>query len=286
MLNMSINSEDIMQEIQWFPGHMAKAKRQLNELLKYLDLLIEVRDARIPMISHNSDLGSILGKKPVIVLLNKVDLADPEVTGKWRAWFREQQIPVIEVNGKNGKGVEEIWKIAAEQLGEKKPVRAKRIGVVGIPNVGKSSILNRLLGIGAARTGNTPGVTRGKQWIKYKGFEILDTPGLLPPKIDCRSEGYKLALVGTIRDEIVPVYDLALYLLEEFGAGLFAKEAAYPAHLAAEAQLLWFAAKRKFIAKGGEPDLNRAAGTLLHEFRNGRLSRISLERPPTGESAD
>lgn len=274
-----------MQEIQWFPGHMAKAKRQLDELLKYLDLLIEVRDARIPISSHNSDLGTILGKKTVIVLLNKVDLADPAVTSKWRAWFTGQKTPVIEVNGKNGKGVEEIWKIAAVQFGEKKLQRAKRIGVVGIPNVGKSSILNRLLGTGAARTGNTPGVTRGKQWIKHKGFEILDTPGLLPPKINDQSEGYKLALVGTIRDEIVPVYDLALYLLENFGADLFKKEDSYPVRLSAEAQLVWLANKRKFLAKGGEPDLNRAAGTLLHEFRNGRLSRISLEQPPTAESA-
>ncbi len=276
-----------MQEIQWFPGHMAKAKRQLTELLKYLDLLIEVRDARIPVSSHNSDLESILGKKPVIVLLNKIDLADPAVTGQWRAWFTSQKIQVIEVNGKNGKGVEEIWKVAAGQFGAKASSRAKRIGVVGIPNVGKSSILNRLLGTGTARTGNTPGVTRGKQWVKQKGFEILDTPGLLPPKINDQSEGYKLALVGTIRDEIVPVYELALYLLENYGAGLFEKEESYPIEHSPEAQLLWFAEKRKFLVKGGEPDLNRAAGTLLHEFKNGRINRISLERPPmTAASVD
>lgn len=275
-----------MQEIQWFPGHMAKAKRQLTELLKYLDVLIEVRDARIPLTSHNSDLESILGKKTVIVLLNKIDLADPLVTGKWGAWFTGQKTPVIEVNGKNGKGVEEIWKVAAAQFGGKASGRAKRIGVVGIPNVGKSSILNRLLGTGAARTGNTPGVTRGKQWIKHKGFEILDTPGLLPPKINDQSEGYKLALVGTIRDEIVPMYDLALYLLENYGVLLFEKEDSYPKDLSVEFQLIWFANKRKFLVKGGEPDLNRAAGTLLHEFRNGRLNRISLERPPTVESVD
>lgn len=275
-----------MQEIQWFPGHMAKAKRQLAELMRYLDLLIEVRDARVPITSHNNDLEPFLGKKPLLVLLNKVDLADPAVTGKWRAWFVGQKTPVIEVNGKNGKGVEEIWKIAAAQFGGKVSGRSKRIGVVGIPNVGKSSILNRLLGTGAARVGNTPGVTRGKQWIKHKGFEILDTPGLLPPKIGDQSEGYKLALIGAIRDEIAPVYDLARYLLENYGAFLFEKEVSFPKDLSSEAQIIWFANKSKFLIKGGEPDLNRAVGTLLHEFRNGRLGRISLERPPSAESAD
>lgn len=275
-----------MQEIQWFPGHMAKAKRQLSELLRYLDLLIEVRDARIPFASHNGDLDSILGKKPFVVVLNKIDLADPETTKEWSRWFSKQKIPMLEINGKNGSGVEKIWRIAAEQLEGKGSARPKRIAVVGIPNVGKSSILNRLLGTGAARTGNTPGVTRGKQWIKQKGFEILDTPGLLPPKINDQSDGYKLALVGTIRDEIVPVYDLALYLLENYGADLFKNNKAYPQDQSSEEQLMWFAEKRKFLAKGGEPDLNRAAGTLLHEFRNGRIDRISLERPQNGESAD
>lgn len=270
-----------MQEIHWYPGHMAKAKRQLNELLRYLDLLIEVRDARIPITSHNSDLDSIFGKKPVVVVLNKIDLADPEITRSWILWFAQQNISMIEVNGKNGNGVEQIWRIAAEQSGGKAPARAKRIAVVGIPNVGKSSILNRLLGTGAARTGNTPGVTRGKQWIKHQGFEILDTPGLLPPKISNRTEGYKLALVGTVKDEIVDGYDLALYLLANYGAKLFEKDLSYPRQLSAEEQLVWFAEKRKFLIKGGEPDLNRATGTLLHEFRNARLNRVSLEWPPT-----
>ena len=275
-----------MEEVHWFPGHMAKAKRQLSEMLRYLDLLIEVRDARIPITSHNNDLESMLGKKPVIVLLNKTDLADPAATCRWQVWFRSQKTLVLEVNGKNGRGVEEIWKIAAAQFGGKASGRVKRIAVIGIPNVGKSSILNRLLGKGAARTGNTPGVTRGKQWVKHKGFEILDTPGLLPPKIEERSQGYKLALIGTIKDEIVPIYDLALHMLENYGTSLFEKEISYPKQFSPEEQLLWFAEKRKFLAKGGELDLNRAAQTLLHEFRNGRLSKITLELPPNVESAD
>lgn len=274
-----------MQDIHWFPGHMAKAKKQLAELLRYLDLLVEVRDARIPITSHNSDLDRILGKKPVVVVLNKIDLADPEVTSKWSNWFAKHKTTMIEVNGKNGNGVEKIWRIAAELLEEKGLVRAKRIAVVGIPNVGKSSILNRLLGTGAARTGNTPGVTRGKQWIKHRGFEILDTPGLLPPKITDRTDGYKLALVGTIKDDIVDGYDLALYLLENYGAKLFTNDNSYPKQLSAEEQLVWFAEKRKFLVKGGEPDLNRATNTLLSEFRNARLNRVSLESPPTGPAS-
>lgn len=274
-----------MQDIHWYPGHMAKAKRQLSELLRYLDLLIEVRDARIPITSHNTDLEPILGKKPVVAVLNKIDLADPGVTPRWSDWFAEHKIPMIAVNGKNGNGVEKIWRIAAEQLRDKSLARAKRVAVVGIPNVGKSSILNRLLGTGAARTGNIPGVTRGKQWIKHQDFEILDTPGLLPPKITNQTEGYKLALVGTIKDEIVDGYDLALYLLENYGAKLFINDNSYPKQLSAEEQLVWFAEKRKFLVKGGEPDLNRASNTLLSEFRNARLNRVSLESPPT-ESAN
>ena len=270
-----------MQDIHWYPGHMAKAKRQLSELLRYLDLIVEVRDARIPITSHNSDLDPILGKKPVVVVLNKIDLADPKVTSKWSDWFAKHKITMIEVNGKNGNGVEKIWRIAAEQLGGKTPTRAKRIAVVGIPNVGKSSILNRLLGTGAARTGNIPGVTRGKQWIKHRDFEILDTPGLLPPKISNQTEGYKLALVGTIKDEIVDGYDLAVYLIENYGVKIFENDDSYPKQLTVDEQLIWFAAKRKFLVKGGELDLNRAIGTLLHEFRNARLNRVSLELPPT-----
>ncbi|NLW45971.1 MAG: ribosome biogenesis GTPase YlqF [Firmicutes bacterium] len=274
-----------MQDIHWYPGHMAKAKRQLSELVRYLDLIVEVRDARIPITSHNTDLEPILGKKSVVVVLNKIDLADPEVTPKWSDWFWEHKIPMITVNGKNGNGVEKIWQIAAEQLSGKSLTRAKRIAVVGIPNVGKSSILNRLLGTGAARTGNIPGVTRGKQWIKHQDFEILDTPGLLPPKITNQTEGYKLALVGTIKDQIVDGYDLALYLMENYGVKIFENDESYPKQLTVDEQLAWFAEKRKFLVKGGGPDLNRAIGTLLHEFRNARLNRVSLESPPI-ESAN
>jgi ribosome biogenesis GTPase A len=156
---------------------------------------------------------------------------------------------------------------------------------VGIPNVGKSTILNRLLGGNAAKTGNMPGITRGKQWIKRNGFEILDTPGLLPPKIVDQEEGIKLALIGTIREEIIPVYDLALFLLERFGEQLFHWQAENLTFEDPEAALNWFVMKRGFLVKGGEPDINRGASALLNEFRNGRLGRISLEVPPMVEPA-
>lgn len=275
-----------MDPIHWYPGHMAKAKRQLNELLKYLDVLIEIRDARIPLSSHNSDLEPILRKRPNVVLLNKSDLAEPAVTKEWGHWFEECALPVIEVNGRSGAGVERIWRLLTQEFTPKGLRRTIRVGVVGIPNVGKSSILNRLLGTGTAKTGNRPGITRGKQWVRREGIEILDTPGLLPPKISDAEAGMKLALIGTIREEITPVYDMVLFLLEHYGERLFRWHAEGLTFESAEAALDWYAAKRGFRIKGGELDLNRAITTLLQEFRNGRLGRISLEHPPTSQRTD
>lgn len=268
-----------MDQIHWYPGHMAKAKRQLNELLKYLDVILEIRDARIPLASHNNDLEPVLKKRPNIIILNKIDLADPNKTAEWVRWFENQGTAVIEVNGKNGSGTQRIWQLLKSKFSPSGMRRAIRIGVVGIPNVGKSTILNRLLGSGTAKTGNIPGITRGKQWIKKEGIEILDTPGLLPPKINDQETGLKLALVGTIREEIIPSYDLALKLMEDYGEYLFEWKKEQLQFDCAEMALSWYAQKRGFLIKGGEIDLNRAVTALLHEFRNGRLGRISLEEP-------
>lgn len=274
-----------MDPIHWYPGHMAKAKRELNELLRYLDVLIEIRDARLPLSSHNSDLDPILNKRPTIILLNKTDLADPAITQTWVRWLHQNSLSVLEVNGKNGAGTDKIWNVLAK-VNTKGIRRGVRVGVVGIPNVGKSSILNRLLGVGSAKTGNRPGVTRGKQWIRKQGIDILDTPGLLPPKINDQLVGKKLALIGTIREEIIPGYDLAIFLLEQYGEELFDWAGQQLRFDTMEAALDWYAAKRGFRLKGGTLDLNRAVTAVLQEFRNGRLGRISLERPPTVDGPD
>ncbi len=267
------------RQIQWYPGHMAKAKRQLGELLKYLDVILEIRDARIPLASHNGDLDALLERRPRIVILNKVDLADPSLTKAWQEWFRGQKMLVLTVNGQNGQGVNQIWKLLEQELPAPKVNRPRRIGVVGIPNVGKSSILNRLLGTGAAKTGNMPGVTRGKQWIRRGNFEVLDLPGLLPPKIQSDEDGLKLAMLGAIREELIPAYDLALLVLERYGAKLFNWTELDSNFDSPEAGLEWYAKKRGFLSKGGEIDEHRAILALLKDFRDGRLGRISLESP-------
>ena len=272
-----------MDQIHWFPGHMAKAKRQLAEMVRYLDVILEIRDARIPLASHNGDLDALLEKRPTVVVLNKADLAEPSANAAWQQWFTSRGQTALPVNGKDGQGVKEVWRALTKVLPAARFARARRVGVVGIPNVGKSTILNRMLGTGAAKTGNLPGITRGKQWIKREGFEILDTPGLMPPKVQSDEEGLKLAWVGTIRDEIIPSYDLALLLFERYGATLFKWGGEDPALASSEEKLDWFARKRGFLIKGGEPDLNRAAITLLKEFRDGRLGRISLEKPEIQE---
>jgi ribosome biogenesis GTPase A len=269
-----------MQEIHWYPGHMVKAKRELTELIRYLDLILEIRDARLPLASHNDDLEALLVRKPRMVILNKVDLADPVVTKAWVQWFQNSSIPALEVDSKNGSGIDKIWRQIPKLIMPSKTRTVIRVGVVGIPNVGKSTILNRLTGTGSAKTGNRPGVTRGKQWVKRNGIEILDTPGLLPPKIISQEDGLKLALVGTIREEILPAYDLTLTLLEMLGERIFNWQANGIELLTPEEKLEWFAKKRGFIQKGNIPDLNRAVSILLKEFRDGKLGRISLEVPP------
>jgi ribosome biogenesis GTPase A len=271
-----------MEPIHWYPGHMAKAKRELGELMKCIDLLLEIRDARLPVSSHNSDLEPILNRRPVIVVLNKTDLADPAITGQWDLWFAKQNLPVVEVNGRNGQGINRIWKLLNQRQAASTLKRALRVGVIGMPNVGKSSVLNRLLGVGTAQTGNRPGITRGKQWVKRGSVEILDTPGMLPPKIADQAAGIKLALIGTIHSDLLPVYDLALELLRSYGEKLFEWEKQGSTPDSPEAALQWYTQKRGFLIKGGEPDLNRAVQTLLQEFRNGRLGRISLEIPMKG----
>jgi ribosome biogenesis GTPase A len=281
MLEFLLPKGFAMQPIHWYPGHMAKAKRELGELMKCIDLLVEVRDARIPLSSHNRDLEPILARRPNLVALNKTDLADAITNRKWVEWYAKQGLAVVEVNGRTGQGVNQLLKALVNQQSVSTLKRALRVGVVGVPNVGKSSILNRLLGVGTASTGNRPGVTRGKQWVKRGAIEVLDTPGLLPPKISDRETGIKLALIGTISEELLSAYDLVMELMGRYGEQLFEWQKQGIVIATPENGLEWYARKRTFIVKGGELDLNRAMHTLLQEFRNGRLGRVSLENPPT-----
>lgn len=286
-----------MQNLNWYPGHMTRAKRMMQEQLCLVDLLIELADARVPESSRNPDIDSLCAGKPRILILNKADLADASRTQRYAETVRAQGIPVIVMDSRTRKdagAVRSAMETACRARIEKdrrrgivnRPLRAM---VAGIPNVGKSTLINTLAGRGSARVGNKPGVTRGKQWISLgRNIQLLDTPGILWPKFEDPSVGMKLAAVGSISDEILDAQELAAYLLR-----FLARE--YPGVLAARycggegctfpaiegedqrAQLAVIAEKRRLYLKGQEPDLRRAASLLLEDFRSGRLGRISLE---------
>jgi len=283
--------------IQWFPGHMAKAQRMIEDNMKLVDAVCEIIDARIPYSSRNPDIDRLSGDKPRLVILNRADQADPEVTAKWRNFFKAGGLAVLETDSRSGKGVngfspairsllkERIEAYAAKgQTG--RPLRAM---VLGIPNVGKSTFINKAAGRKAAKASDKPGVTRGKQWISIdSGLELLDTPGILWPRFDSQEVGECLAVTGAIRDEIMDRETLAanfmLKLRALYPQSIEQRYKFTPAEGAAGFELLEAAArKRGFLISGGEYDLERMAAVLLDEFRDGKLGRISLETP---ESAD
>ncbi|NLC52788.1 MAG: ribosome biogenesis GTPase YlqF [Firmicutes bacterium] len=271
-------------EIQWYPGHMAKAKRELKEILPLLDIIIEVTDARIPKSSRNPDLINLTKKKPRLLLLNKVDLADPIATDQWINHYRTIGEKVIPFNGRTGDqtaALEElINQVGRETLASK---AIWRLGVVGVPNCGKSSVLNRLARRSAAQVGERPGVTRGRQWVRRGRWEILDTPGMLWPKIGDVETGLKLALVGTIKPENLEPEELTLYLLGWLQAnypaslhnyyGLTAPETAEEPY----SVLLNIGKRRGCLRRGGEVDLRRTAELIGNDFRQGKLGTITLE---------
>lgn len=270
---------------------MTKAKRQMQEDLKLIDLIIELVDARIPLSSRNPDIDELGKNKARLILLNKADLADAAYNGKWAAYFRSRGFQVAEVNSRSGAGLKAIQGAVQEACREKierdrrrgiknRPIRAM---VVGIPNVGKSTFINSYAGRACAKTGNRPGVTRGKQWIRLnKTLELLDTPGILWPKFEDQQVGKNLAFIGSIKDEILNLEELALELLDVLRRD-------YPGILAARyeiseegtplSMLEGLAQNRRCFGKGQEIDYGRAAGILMEEFRNGKLGRITLERP-------
>lgn len=279
------------QTIQWFPGHMAKTRRKIAEQLKLIDAVAEIVDARIPISSRNPDLKEIIGDKPHLILLNKCDMADETATKDWIKFYKSQGIYAIPIDCKNGKGIsafkDTVKTVLADKLAayrEKGMVgKPLRVMVVGIPNVGKSSFINRIAGGNRAKVENRPGVTRGNQWFSVdKELELLDTPGVLWPKFDDNTVGEHLAFTGAVTDRIIDTELLAMRLLEILIQN-------YPHLLEARYKISEFpedsydslcllGKKRGMMIRGGETDTERAANMLLEEYRNCKIGNITLER--------
>ena len=273
------------QRINWYPGHMAAAKRMMEENLRLVDVIIEVRDARIPFSSGNPDIEGF--KKPRLILLNKADLADGEKTSVWIDWFKAQGIPALKITArqKQTEVVEAINKVCEEKQSyfkTKGVERNMRALVAGIPNVGKSTLINSLAGSQRAKTGDKPGVTRGKQWVKTGKIDLLDSPGLLWPRLDNQTSASYLAFTGAINDEIIDREELALKLLrvlgEKYPDAIMKRYGVEPSEDALETYEN-ICKKRGFLMKNKEFDYGRCARTVLDEFRGGVLGRITLEVP-------
>ena len=285
--------------IQWYPGHMTKAKRAMKEDIKLIDLIIELVDARVPLASRNPDIDELGKGKARLILLNKSDLASEKQNEAWTAWFKKKGFFVVKVNARSGAGLKQITGVVQEACKEKierdrrrgilnRPVRAM---VVGIPNVGKSTFINSFAGKACTKTGNKPGVTKGNQWIRLnKTLELLDTPGILWPRFEDQRVGRLLAFIGSINDEILNKDELAMELIRFL-------ETYYPQILpqrylpdedkevssGSRTELEWLsqiAKVRGCLLKGGEPDYGKAAAIVIDDFRSGRLGRITLEFPP------
>ena len=278
--------------LQWYPGHMTKAKRQMQEDLKLIDLIIELVDARIPLSSRNPDIDELGKNKARLILLN---LADERYNEQWSAYFQKKGFYVVKVNAKSGAGLKSIQGVIQEACKAKierdrrrgiknRPIRAM---VVGIPNVGKSTFINSYAGKACAKTGNKPGVTKGKQWIRLnKTLELLDTPGILWPKFEDQEVGKRLAFIGSIKDEILNLEELSLELLDYIRTnypGLLNTRYGIEEEGTPVSLLEAVADKRKCLIRGQEIDYAKAAGIVMEEFRNGKIGRITLEFPPVEE---
>lgn len=275
--------------IQWYPGHMTKAKRQMQEDLKLIDLIIELVDARVPLSSRNPDIDQLGQNKSRLILLNKADLADERQNEAWKEYFQSKGFYVVKVDSRSGSGMKMIQNVIQEACKEKierdrrrgiknRPIRAM---VAGIPNVGKSTFINTFAGKACAKTGNKPGVTKGKQWIRLnKNVELLDTPGILWPKFEDQLVGIRLACVGSIKDDILNIEELALWLLEKLKKD-------YPVALEKRygiseegtplETLEAIARARGCLKRGEELDYVKASGLIFDDFRGGKIGRITLE---------
>lgn len=293
-------------DYQWYPGHMTKARRMMQENVRLVDLVIEILDARVPLSSRNPDVDQLAQGKQRMIILSKADLADPALTARFVSCFEEQGFSAIALDARTRKANAQIMKALQKITKEKKerdrkrgiqnrPVRAM---ICGIPNVGKSTFINSLSGRSSAKTGNKPGVTKGKQWISFAGLELLDTPGILWPKFEDQNVGIRLALVGSIKDEILDEEELARHLLRILlkrypealknryfaGAGdgeqtvEFPRESAYNDRELHEI-LVQIAGVRNLLRSGGELDPKRAAHLVLDDFRSGRIGAITLDEP-------
>ncbi|BBB93211.1 ribosome biogenesis GTPase A [Methylomusa anaerophila] len=281
--------------IHWFPGHMAKAQRMIREQLKLIDVVIELLDARIPYSSANPVISEIIGEKPHVVALNKIDLAEPELTKQWMSHFQNMNFSVVALDAASGNGMKnligQVEKIAGDKLAKLaakgiKP-RAVRAMILGIPNVGKSSLINRLLGSATVRTGDKPGVTRGQQWIKVgKNLELLDTPGVLWPKLDDQEIAFKLAATGAIKDDVYDAEKVILKLVgllrDDYSERLITRYNLPLPLPADDSELLGLiAARRGCLRSGGIVDYDKAGRIVLNEFRSGKLGGFTLDRPNT-----
>ena len=288
--------------LQWYPGHMTKAIRMMQENIKLIDIIIEITDARIPASGRNPDIDELGKNKFRLIILNKADLADPAITKRWKEYYQKQGYFVMEMNSKTGNEAGKVKELIQNACAEKiekdkkrgivgRPIRAM---VAGIPNVGKSTFINKIAGKASAKTGNKPGVTKGKQWISLgKNLQLLDTPGILWPKFEDQTVGLHLAFIGSMNDENIDTDELAcelIKILKQYYPNAISEkynitdeqidelmEDQY--QTPASAVLSAIAINRKCFKQGATPDISRASALLLDDFRNGRLGRLSLERP-------
>ena len=280
--------------LQWYPGHMTKARRAMEESLKLVDVIVEIRDARLPYASANPDLKKLGQGKKRLLVLNKADLADPAVTAAWEAFFRAGGVEALSVDSRSKNQAErlrkqlDLWAAEKSEKDAKRGIKNRpiRVMVAGIPNVGKSTMINSLAGRASTKTGDKPGVTKGLQWIRLsRSMELMDTPGILWPKFEDETVGLHLALMGAISQDVLPLEELAvrgIRLLEENYPGVLAEKYGLSRTEAYE-MLQELAEKQGFLKKGSIPDTEAAALRLLNDWQAGRLGRISLEKPEESE---
>ncbi|MCH5210032.1 MAG: ribosome biogenesis GTPase YlqF [Oscillospiraceae bacterium] len=286
-----------MQNLQWYPGHMAKTRRLIEDNLKLIDVVVEILDARIPFSGRNPSFDDIIRNKPRLLVLNKSDLADKNRTGQWIKWYAQKGLKVIPISCATGAGINTVLNEARaliqdkiDREKEKGRNRTLKIMMVGIPNVGKSSLINRLIGKASTKTGDKPGVTRGKQWLRIKGdAELLDTPGILPPKFEDQSVAVRLAYTGAIKDEIMNTellaYSLCDYLRDNYSTDLCARYKLQSVDGLEGYEILEnIGRKRGFVISGGEIDMERAANMVLDELRGAKIGNITLEVPQDTEN--